>query len=706
MRERETIKKNNIYMCVTIIFVAVILVYIYKLWDKDIINIPLACRDDGVWELVSQKIISEGSKMNYVTDRLGAPFGYDTKDFMNAAYLSKLWMNAWALFTDNYVLSYNLGYLSAYMLLAIISFWVLIKLEIQPEVCFVSSILYTFLPYHLLRGQIHLSLSFYIMVPIAVFYFLKLMGNKDEKTTRKSLVAWIVSMVFIGMSGVYYAFFSCFFLCVVILYNLINKVSIKRFFCCICSIILICGGMIFALLPNILYLCENGINKSAVVRQSSEVPLYALRLTQLVLPVTDHRLAFLAKVKDIYNQMIVVTESDWASLGIWLTIGFGVIILNIFRISKKNENSFLFSELSVLTLCGLLYASVGSFIEIQAMAISVIRCANRISVFIAFFACISFGIVVQKLLRKAYRSNQIIFNGILIIILCVGIYDQTPGIKAECYETFYDKSTVKFIEAIENENPDAMILQLPNVQFPENGVKNGMKDYSHFVGYLYSNSLKWSYGSMKGREGSIFLNNLCSLKTEDMVKQAAESGFEGIYIDRYGYIQSDVDELEKTLFQITGQLPIVSENGRYSYFSLKQYISRNNVRFKKGTISKNLIEVSNGENMYFQEEDVENRWYWCQNNSILKIVNYSNEEIDVQISFELESYAEQAGNIHITGNGFSKEVNVNQNKILFERTIHLYKGDNEICFDSNMANVDIESGQRQICFRILNCQIK
>lgn len=706
MRERGAIRKNHIYMCVTIIFVLGVLVCIYKLWDKDIINIPLACRDDGVWELVSQKIISEGSKMNYVTERLGAPFGYDTKDFMNAAYLSKVWMNVWALFTDNYVLSFNLGYLSGYVLLAVISFWVLIKLEIQPEVCFVSSILYTFLPYHLLRGQIHLSLSFYIMVPIAVFYFLKLMGNKDEKITRKSLVVWAVSMAFIGMSGVYYAFFSCFFLCVVMLYNLINKASIKKIMGCIYSIILICGGMILALLPNILYLCENGINSSAVVRQSSEVPLYALRLTQLILPVTNHRLDCLAGLKDLYNKMIVVTEGDWASLGIWLTFGLAIIILNIFRISQKGENSYLLFKLSILTLCGLLYASAGSLIEIQALAISVIRCANRISVFIAFFACISFSIVAQKLLQKVHKSNQFIFNGILIIILCIGIYDQTPSIKSECYETFYDKSTVEFIEAIENENPGAMILQLPNVQFPENGMENGMKDYSHFVGYLYSNSLKWSYGAMKGREGSVFLNNLCGLEVEDMVEQAAESGFAGIYIDRYGYIQSDVDELEESLFQITGQLPIISENGRYSYFSLKQYISRNNVRFKKSTISKNLIEVSNGENMYFMEEDIDSKWYWCQNHSILKLVNYSNEEMDVCISFELEPYAAQTGSILIAGNGVEENVNVNQNKILFERTIHLYKGDNEICFDSNMANVDIESGQRQICFRILNCQIK
>lgn len=305
-----------------------------------------------------------------------------------------------------------------------------------------------------------------------------------------------------------------------------------------------------------------------------------------------------------------------------------------------------------------------------------------------------------------HKQIQFIFNGILIIILCIGIYDQTPSIKSECYETFYDKSTVEFIEAIENENPGAMILQLPNVQFPENGMENGMKDYSHFVGYLYSNSLKWSYGAMKGREGSVFLNNLCGLEVEDMVEQAAESGFAGIYIDRYGYIQSDVDELEESLFQITGQLPIISENGRYSYFSLKQYISRNNVRFKKSTISKNLIEVSNGENMYFMEEDIDSKWYWCQNHSILKLVNYSNEEMDVCISFELEPYAAQTGSILIAGNGVEENVNVNQNKILFERTIHLYKGDNEICFDSNMANVDIESGQRQICFRILNCQIK
>ena len=564
-------KSNTKWICIIIFLIFAGLIYVYQLWRVDIINTPLACSEDGVWELASHKIISEGSKMNYTTERLGAPIGYVTKDFMNVSYLPKLWMNIWACFTDNYILSFNLGYLSGYVLIAVITFLVLSQLGVCPEVSTISAVLYSFLPYHILRGQIHLALSFYVIVPIAVYYILKLMGNEKYSINRKSIGLWIIAMILSGMDGIYYAFFSCFFLCVAIFYNVLNKAPWKKIIGCIFSIGLICIGVLLSVIPNLIYWYENGINRSAVGRQSSEVTFYALRLAQLILPVTNHRIEFLERIKAAYNRVIIITESDWATLGLCFTVGFILLLIHAFRAHNEKEES-IFTKLSVLTYCGLAYATIGGFIEIQAVIFSLIRCANRISVFIAFFACISFSIVVEKALSYFKGQKSYVIYIVLFLILCIGIYDQTPKNDSECYSTFYDSDTKAFVAEIEATDPEAMILQLPNVSFPENGMVNEMKDYAHFVGYLYSDKLRWSYGAMKGREGSVLLNNLCSLSTEEMVKQAAEIGFDGIYIDRYGYKSDEAEILESTIYEITKQEPIVSANNRYVYFSLGQYI--------------------------------------------------------------------------------------------------------------------------------------
>ena len=50
-----------------------------------------------------------------------------------------------------------------------------------------------------------------------------------------------------------------------------------------------------------------------------------------------------------------------------------------------------------------------------------------------------------------------------------------------------------------------MIYQLPYHGYPEGGFQNDMWDYHLLVGYLHSDKLKWSYGSVKGREGDSWI---------------------------------------------------------------------------------------------------------------------------------------------------------------------------------------------------------
>lgn len=113
-----------------------------------------------------------------------------------------------------------------------------------------------------------------------------------------------------------------------------------------------------------------------------------------------------------------------------------------------------------------------------------------------------------------------------------------------------------------------MIFQLPNVVYPEQGMKERMGDYSHFIGYLYSDTLKWSYGAMKGREGSRLLEEISSKDTAEMIHSMKEAGFGGIYIDRWGYKEEEIVRLEKEIEKEIGLPSLEDRTGRYAYYSL------------------------------------------------------------------------------------------------------------------------------------------
>ena len=52
-----------------------------------------------------------------------------------------------------------------------------------------------------------------------------------------------------------------------------------------------------------------------------------------------------------------------------------------------------------------------------------------------------------------------------------------------------------------------------------------------------------------------------------MVRGVAAAGYAGIYVDRYGYADEG-EKLERELAAATGRDPLVSPNGRLSFFEL------------------------------------------------------------------------------------------------------------------------------------------
>ena len=75
-----------------------------------------------------------------------------------------------------------------------------------------------------------------------------------------------------------------------------------------------------------------------------------------------------------------------------------------------------------------------------------------------------------------------------------------------------------------------------------------------------------SHGSVKGREGDSWNEEIGSLKADDMVKALKEAGFAGIYIDRRAYLAEQIEQLESDLTEATGTKPVISDNGCLSFY--------------------------------------------------------------------------------------------------------------------------------------------
>lgn len=572
----KTIKRYTDYLLIAIVSF-LIFSYIFDIWGKDILHIPFIYEGDGNFLLFNLKTLIKTGSI-WECDYVGAPYGNIFYDYPNCDSFHILIMFLIGkLFNNNWVASMNVYYMLGFVLLSVITLYVLKKIGISKKTAFIGAILYTFLPYHFMRLG-HLLLASYYMVPISILFCIKYFRGElvldIKKIVCKDNIVNFILFVIIGTTGLYYAYFTCFFFCIIIFLKIIEK-KFKYILNIILGILSIIIGISINFIPNLIYWLSSNQNSLSVQRDLTGGETYSFKLWQFIMPINGHRISILANIRNLMNKFPMLNENTEA-LGIIMSIGLFVLIFSIFVFANYNINKDI-KNLSLLNLAAILLATCGGASTILGIILPQIRAYNRISVFIAMFCIVTICILIDYILienkfKIKLFHNHIISYSIIFLIGIFGVFDQTSvnyrwnyeGIKQN-YES--DKSFIKQIENLKEDG--AMIYQMPYVKFPESPPIINMIDYSHFKGYLHSDKLKWSYGVMKGTEGDIWMQSINEMSMLDRYHTIVQAGYSGIYIDRYAYTQEEIVTLENELRKIIGTEPILSEDGRLEYFDIR-----------------------------------------------------------------------------------------------------------------------------------------
>lgn len=563
-----------------VLIVLFFMYWILELGDVRLADYPVAYGgSDTMTGLVTVKSMADNGWI-YENPFLGAPYGANSYDattmdiFLNAMEQILVWL------TGNWILAYNLFYLSGYLLAAITAYYALKQLNIPVLIALPTSVLYTFLPYHQQRGTGHLFLGMYFMVPIMVLYLYRLMNGElifhkgDKGWITRSNVLRFIALMIMALTGIYYAFFTCFFLCVIILYSILNKEDWKKIRQAAASIVIIVGTLLISALPNFIYWMNHG-KPDAISKGGEGAELYALKIIQLLLPRQGHRREILMRLRNLYDSAYpLVNENGMSSLGIFMAAGFVILCLVLFMRKRASKQANLQTG-SILNLAAILFGTVGGYAVALSFFTGAIRSYNRLSIFIAMFSLIAIDCVLQMVYEKWFQKRRLrtaFGAGMFCIMLC-GIYDQTvptnPAVYANINIIFdADAAFVQAIEATEEEQ--AMIYQMPYMRYPENGGIHEMLDYAHMFGYVHSDTLRWSYGASVGREGDQWMRAVNELPLQDQITAIQEAGFAGIYIDWDAYLEDERIAMEAILSNDVNEHPIVNVDGTKVYYSFNR----------------------------------------------------------------------------------------------------------------------------------------
>ena len=580
-------KTNMILQVLFVAIVASILFFVtYRVWAYNI-RIPFPYTNgDGMFFSSVVKTVKETGWYEF-NENLGAPFGRELFDFPIFPDLSSiLIIRILSLFFDDYALLINFWMFSIFPITAMITFIVLKKLHVSFLCAAGGAMCYTFLSYRYLRILIgHFFLADYSLIPVMFLIFFWLLEDEQFFSLRRGFFKYkrnvfaLLFLVFFSLKGVYYTFFSCFFVTLIFLMMLVRTRKFKRTIPSILVILCLSIPLILSYIPTFIYVAENGGNPMAPNRYPSESEVLSLEMAFLVLPEQSARIPFFAEKKDSFLPLTYAEGT--AYMGLAGVVGFAILLLALFSrgqsvIKKKmtlsGDRIYFLGQMQVF---GILLGTVGGFGPLFAVFInSQIRAYNRISVFLALFCIAGFCLAVDSLLRSRRKKwVKIVLSTFVVLFFVVAVLEQSSFSPESRYieieaEYSSDKNFIKMIEDEVDEG--SMILQFPYQAFPEVPPVERMEDYSHTRAYLHSDILRWSYGAYKGREGDAFLRELMvDRPLRETLYEAAAHGFRGVYIDTFGYAEESLAELEHALEIYLPSEKKISDNGRLWFYELE-----------------------------------------------------------------------------------------------------------------------------------------
>jgi len=417
------------------------------------------------------------------------------------------------------------------------------------------------------------------MVPIAIYCCLRLFHTKppfiaDNNRKLRFEPGYTAAAVLIGITTEYYAFYTCFLLTVAGISAWLYHRKVVALISSFIMVSIITTVFVLSLLPNIIFFAEHGRNSNIAARSVYETERYALKISQMLLPVKAHRNSAAAAFTDQYAKSSIPSSSEgsYSALGILGTIGFISLVLILFNRSKECDNGTILGQLSTINIAAVLYGTVGGFATMFALFVSpLLRAHARISIFIAFFSIAAFFLLLQKLLllRPALYKTGIIVP-LAIILTFIGIYDQSTSANVPHYNDIrasFDNDA-DFVRRMESLLPaGSMVFQLPFSAFPEQPKLHNLTDYELGKPYLHSHSLRWSYGAMLGRKSGDWQKAVTAKPLPVFLDEIRAAGFKGLYIDRRGY-EDNGAKIESELRSLIRQKPQVNRDGNNLFFLL------------------------------------------------------------------------------------------------------------------------------------------
>ncbi len=501
----------------------------------------------------------------------------------------------------------------------------------------------------------------------------------------------------IASSGIYYAVFTVMLLAVAGPL----AAAVRRTWAPL-AVAAVTGGAILAVLvlnlsPTIVYRIANGSNPSVGARLPQESEAFSLKLAHLVLPVPGHRIDRVAEARARYDTTAPAPGYYGVALGAVATVGLAVLLAALLAAALGVRGPPVWGDrlrhAAAIALVTMLTITIGGASTLIAYALTPqLRAWYRLAVFVAFLALLAVGLLLGAARPRFDRARhgRLLYLGALGLVLVVGVLDQTSNDLIPPYErtaTEY-RNDRDFVRAIERRLPERSdVFELPYVPFPEE-VLQRIDAYEGARGYIHSRDLRWSWGAMRGRPAD-WQAELADEPAGLTAAAVAASGFEGVWIDRFGYADSGA-QVEEQLRALLRTQPLVSKDQRFSFFDLRELARCERERYPEGWTSDlaaatlRPLLLAWGPGFWPEEVSGPVTYRWADDRATVLIDNPGRDRRRIRLTTGVHTPTDRRSRLTIAyPDGRRERLTVSSKPIRVERSLSVEPGRSTIVFSTD-----------------------
>jgi len=629
-----------------------------QLWSAHL-NIPLmGTGGDIALNLMSLRNMQSTGWLTH-TPLLGAPFGQDLSPWPSAVgdtwhlltlkLLSLLLSPAGAL---------NVFYVMTFPAIAAVAYLCLRGLGVSRIFSVPLGAAYALLPYHFLRNESHLLLSEYSVVPLACLVAFWIYNGDVDLAQRPRRYSWrewctvAASIALLG-TGLYYAVFALVLILAAAILRLIATKSLRPLLTATTVSVVVGIGLAVSALPTLLFRGTPSAADAITGRSYAQSEFFSLKIVNLLLPPSYHRLPWLANLTSVTNDSLIGGERT-ESLGMLGVAGLVLITVALLLPSVANSASpgRRLRMFAVFALTAVLCGTVAGLNGVLAVfGLSQLRAWDRISVYVAFFALAGLGVGLGEALRRArvrwrWSRRPAAAVAASLLVLAVATYDQTsPALTPNeaVITTTWIADQAYFHHAQEVFGAGAAVFQLPYIAFPEGGTVGSIPYNALLLGYVHSD-LAWSFGGIKGQE-SYWQPLALQAGITAAIPKLIVAGFDALYVNRLGYGDGGAAVEAEIIATIGAQTPLVSPDGTIAIYDLRPYAAALRQSGAKLPSLDSVLRPARlefGDGFYDTESADGKTWRWAQASARATLFNPTNHDVTVLIQGSINVHTPDA----------------------------------------------------------------